>query len=57
MNKIISITFIISWTLATAISYGQIKKENLDTLVNRLGETFLNGIRKKTSPLLYLGLY
>lgn len=54
MNKTISITFITFWTLATSVSYGQIKKENLDTIVNRLGETFL---KNKQAVGLSIGVY
>ncbi len=54
MNKIISIAFITFWTLVTSVSHGQIKKENLDTLVNRLGKNF---VKNKQSVGLSIGVY
>lgn len=54
MNKTISLIFITFWTLATSVLYGQIKKENLDTIVNRLGENF---IKNKQAVGLSIGVY
>lgn len=54
MNKTISLTIIAFCTLATSISYGQIQKKNLDTLVNRLGENF---IKNKQAVGLSIGVY
>lgn len=54
MNKTISLTIIAFCTLTTSVLYGQIKKENLDTLVNRLGENF---IKNKQAAGLSIGVY
>lgn len=54
MNKTISLTIIAFCTLATSISYGQIQKKNLDTLVNRLGENFM---KNKQAVGLSIGVY
>ena len=54
MNKFISLIFFAFYILATTVLYGQIKKENLDTLVHRLGENF---IKNKQSVGLSIGVY
>lgn len=54
MNKTISITILAFCTFASSVLYGQIKKENLDTLVNKLGENF---IKNKQAVGLSIGIY
>lgn len=54
MNKTFSLTFIAFWTFTTTALFGQIKKENLDTLVDRLGKDF---IKNKQSAGLSIGVY
>lgn len=54
MNKIIALPIIVFCTFATSVLYGQIKQGNLDTLVARLGETF---IKNKQAVGLSIGVY
>lgn len=54
MNKTVSLTIIAFCTLATSVLYGQIKQVNLNTLIGRLGETF---IKDKQAVGLSIGVY
>lgn len=54
MNKTIAVTFIVFFTILTSVSFGQIKRDSLDTLVNRLGEVF---IKSKQAAGISIGIY
>lgn len=54
MKKIITLTIITCLTIATSVLYGQTKQVPLDTLVKRLGETFM---KDKQAVGLSIGVY